>query len=1205
MNFKSFIRLGVLTIILLIGTAYAQLSQVAVSANDHGSGRVVMSGQQIIFSNGYSTNFYADANRVNFLENMMFYASNRSTAGKVAVLAASITDPTATAFKTALEARGWQVSLYSDDESINTLPSMQAFDLILISCDGNGGATQMDNASFNTNVQSYVNGGGGLLVSGWFCWKIRFSSSFGAMLNAISSYTGLSSNYSWVTSYNLTKEQPSHPIYNNVSLVSWQDFGEYPNTGSLRSGATIIAKYAPYVAISASSNSPLCTGSTLSFTSAGGVSYAWTGPNGFSSSSQNPSRSNVTVADAGTYTCAITRSDATVINMTVNVVISAPPSTANAGPDFGASSAASSFSFAATTPTNGTGTWTYVSGPNTPTIATPSSPVSAVTGFITGNYVFRWTVSSGVCTSSTDLVNVVIASIPTITALSPNPVNTGQTLTITGTNFTGATSVTINATSVPFTVASATSITVVVPTGTTSGKVTVTTPGGAADGAVEITSNTTAPVSTGWTNAWQTLTTTTAGYLKTVTLKLDNTHLSNDYGLYLELHAADANPSSANPFNKFTGSSIENSATLTMLRNTASGEVTFTFPGAVKLNANATYFVRLKEAAGNPSGTGNQGIYKLSSTSGTTDGGSGNNFGTLYYKFSMAPHLVVINPPNITVTSNLTNFATCVGFASVTQSFTVNASYLTAPLDIVAPSDFEISINPTTGFASTLTLNPSGGGNTVTSPIYVRLVASATGNPSGSIVLTSTGASTVNVAVNGTLNPKPAVPTVSNVTACQDLSLPNTFLSPLTATGTNLLWYTSATGGVGSGTAPIPSASTVGTTSYWVTQTNANGCESDRARLDVIVHPVPTVNQPTNVLVQNGTTTPSVIFTGVVSPATYAWTSSNTSFGLGASGTGNIPSFTANYTGSGGVQQVVSTVVVTPSANGCVGTPKTFTITVNLNAPPTNISLSKANLFEANALGATVGNLSSTDPDVGDTHTYALVGGSGGGDNASFIILGNQLKANAVFNFAAKRLYAVRIRTTDAGGLAIEKEFLISISKIPVVLGTGNAPSTKKQTAPSANPSISKGYNSFLTVTGENLTGYSWSPGIGLSANNIANPVASPAQTTTYNVTVTNSFGSTTVVPITITVVEDYNVTPNNLLTPNGDGVNDTWAVENIFSYPNNEVKVFDKAGRLVFTQKGYANTWDASNLTPDTYYYIIIFGPEVAPKKGFITVVK
>ncbi|MBP6611108.1 MAG: VCBS repeat-containing protein, partial [Paludibacter sp.] len=49
-----------------------------------------------------------------------------------------------------------------------------------------------------------------------------------------------------------------------------------------------------------------------------------------------------------------------------------------------------------------------------------------------------------------------------------------------------------------------------------------------------------------------------------------------------------------------------------------------------------------------------------------------------------------------------------------------------------------------------------------------------------------------------------------------------------TTTGTNLLWYTTATGGTGSATAPTPSTASVGSTTYWVSSTNANGCESAR-----------------------------------------------------------------------------------------------------------------------------------------------------------------------------------------------------------------------------------------------------------------------------------------------------------------------------------------------------------------------------------------
>lgn len=58
--------------------------------------------------------------------------------------------------------------------------------------------------------------------------------------------------------------------------------------------------------------------------------------------------------------------------------------------------------------------------------------------------------------------------------------------------------------------------------------------------------------------------------------------------------------------------------------------------------------------------------------------------------------------------------------------------------------------------------------------------------------------------------------------------------SPLTATGTGLLWYTAATGGTGSATAPTPSTTTVGTTSYFVSQT-VSSCEGARAEIVVSV----------------------------------------------------------------------------------------------------------------------------------------------------------------------------------------------------------------------------------------------------------------------------------------------------------------------------------------------------------------------------------
>ena len=64
----------------------------------------------------------------------------------------------------------------------------------------------------------------------------------------------------------------------------------------------------------------------------------------------------------------------------------------------------------------------------------------------------------------------------------------------------------------------------------------------------------------------------------------------------------------------------------------------------------------------------------------------------------------------------------------------------------------------------------------------------------------------------------------------------NQTASPLTATGTNLLWYTVATNGTGSSTAPTPQTTNTGTTFYYVSQTSSN-CESSRTAIQVNVNP--------------------------------------------------------------------------------------------------------------------------------------------------------------------------------------------------------------------------------------------------------------------------------------------------------------------------------------------------------------------------------
>ncbi|APY00578.1 LamG-like jellyroll fold domain-containing protein [Lacinutrix venerupis] len=64
--------------------------------------------------------------------------------------------------------------------------------------------------------------------------------------------------------------------------------------------------------------------------------------------------------------------------------------------------------------------------------------------------------------------------------------------------------------------------------------------------------------------------------------------------------------------------------------------------------------------------------------------------------------------------------------------------------------------------------------------------------------------------------------------------------SQLTATtganGTGLMWYTTGIGGTGDANAPTPDTSTLGSTSYWVSSTNDNGCESEREEIVVTIN---------------------------------------------------------------------------------------------------------------------------------------------------------------------------------------------------------------------------------------------------------------------------------------------------------------------------------------------------------------------------------
>lgn len=112
------------------------------------------------------------------------------------------------------------------------------------------------------------------------------------------------------------------------------------------------------------------------------------------------------------------------------------------------------------------------------------------------------------------------------------------------------------------------------------------------------------------------------------------------------------------------------------------------------------------------------------------------------------------NTPVLSVTpTSLSGFSTTIGTQSSAQTFTVSGSYLTANATVTAPSGYVVSLSSGSGYGSSVNVTESGGTISATT-IYVAISSSApAGSPSGNVTAASTGATTQNVAVSGTVNP--------------------------------------------------------------------------------------------------------------------------------------------------------------------------------------------------------------------------------------------------------------------------------------------------------------------------------------------------------------------------------------------------------------------------------------------------------------------
>ncbi len=177
------------------------------------------------------------------------------------------------------------------------------------------------------------------------------------------------------------------------------------------------------VTATASNNSPVCAGSVINLSANGGTSYVWAGPSSFTSSAQNPTRSNATTAMAGTYTVTVTAAGGCTATATTNVSVNTVTATATSNSPICAGN---------TLNLTATGGTTYAwTGANGFTSSAQNPSISNFGAANVGTYTVTVTATNG-CTATATTSATVGGNI-TVTASNSSPACVGGSFNLTAT----------------------------------------------------------------------------------------------------------------------------------------------------------------------------------------------------------------------------------------------------------------------------------------------------------------------------------------------------------------------------------------------------------------------------------------------------------------------------------------------------------------------------------------------------------------------------------------------------------------------------------------------------------------------------------------------------------------------------------------------------------------------------------------------------
>ena len=431
--------------------------------------------------------------------------------------------------------------------------------------------------------------------------------------------------------------------------------------------------------------------------------------------------------------------------------------------------------------------------------------------------------------------------------------------------------------------------------------------------------------------------------------------------------------------------------------------------------------------------------------------------------------------------------------------------------------------------------------NTTTAPILANITVTPTAN----------GCTGPPSTYSITVNPTPTVVVPSNIVICDAAPTTTTnFTSP--TTGATFAWTNSNTaiGLAANGTGNIASFTATNTTTAPILANitvtpSANSCLGTPSTYSITVNPTPTVVVPSNIVICDAATTTATTYTSPTTGATFAWTNDNTSIGLAANGTGNIASFTATNTTTA---PIIANITVTPTANSCLGTPSTYSITVN----PTPTVVVPSNIVICDAANTTVTNF--TSPTTGTTFTWMNdntsigLAASGTGDITSFTTT-NTTTAPIIAN--------ITVTPTANSCTGTPSTYSITVNPTPtvvvpsnIVICNGAITTSTTFTSPTAgttfawmndNTAIGLAANGTGDITSFTATNTTTAP---ILANITVTPTANTCVgiPSTYSITVNPT--PTVVVPLDTIVCDAATVSATNYTSPT-TGTTFAWTNDN------------------------------------------------------------